>query len=592
MRGGNLRTRNETKGDEPGADLAILTRGEQAELKGAGRLFVVSDAIWIVQAWLIAALAASFVDPDGGAGGFFMMNGHAIWLFPLLVAGLALFRIRLSIKGAKRAAAAARAVKTRVRTQILKAITSASPTAPLPASGAVAAHIGDQVDALGPYLSQFYPQKIRLAFVPLMIVAAVAAVSWLAALALLLAGPLIPLFMALIGMRAKAASEAQQAELTRMSGVLLDRIRGLETIRLFGAIRRTEEHIASVGDAFRQRTMKVLRIAFLSSTVLELFSALGIAFVAVFVGFSLLGDISVGSWGSALSFQSGLFILLLAPEFFAPLRGYAAAYHERAAGLAAEQKLSELYRDIGQQAGLQDNSPAPVQTAGTVAKVECAPSIEFAKVGLTLGARPILSDLTFLIEPREHVLLTGPSGAGKTTILDCLLGLHRPQTGSILIDGRNLDTFELESWRHSIAWIGQAPRLFHGSLRANLLRGNPHGNEADMWEALQIAGARDLVERLPHGLGTIIGEEGFGLSVGEMRRIGVARAAMRKDALLVLADEPTAGLDRETAADVIRGLLDMGQGRTLVAATHDPRFAGRGFREIAIRPVRVTEAVA
>ncbi|MEJ8474064.1 thiol reductant ABC exporter subunit CydD [Roseibium algae] len=565
--------------------LAALIGDEARSLKRAGRLFALSDVIWIAQAWLIASVVADFVVPAAGGAVDFM-----VWMYSLGFVVLAFIRMQLNLRAGKLARQTARAVKSRVRADLLQAISSASPASELPTSGAVAAHVGDQVDALGPYLSNFYPQNVRLRLVPVAIILATAMVSWLAAIILLVTGPLIPVFMALIGLKAKAASEGQQEELVRMSGFLLDRVRGLETLRLFGAVERTRNQIADVGDAFRVGTMKVLRIAFLSSTVLELFSALGIAFVAVFVGFSLLGDVTMGTWGAPLSYTAGLFILLLAPDYFAPLRAYAAAYHDRAAGLAATEKLSALHAEI-----LARSEVMPVHAvskADQQSASETAPSVCFEDVSLCLGARQVLSSVSLRVGAGEAALLIGPSGSGKTTILDCLLGLHVLGAGKILVNDQNMAELDPVAWRQSIAWVGQAPRLFHGSLKANLLRANPGASESDMWEALALAGAVDLVERLPRGLGTVIGEDGFGLSVGEARRVGLARAAMRKDSGLILADEPTAGLDEDTAADVICGLKAMSGGKTLIVATHDPKVMAMTATHIQIRDGSCLEVVA
>ncbi|WP_417684456.1 thiol reductant ABC exporter subunit CydD [Roseibium sp.] len=570
-----------TSEELPETGLAELSSSEKRRLKMAGRLFAVSDLVWIAQAWLIASVVAGMVP-----GTPIVSMASALFPFGELAAVvlLAFVRTRLTLAAGKMAMVAAQAVKTRVRDRLLRAISSASPASPMPSSGEVAAQIGDQVDALGPYLLRFYPQKIRLGIVPPVIALAVLPVSWLAALILMIAGPIIPVFMALIGMRAKAASERQQAELTRMSGFLLDRIRGLETLRLFGAIERTRSQIDAVGEAFRVGTMKVLRIAFLSSTALELFSALGIASIAIYVGSSLLGAFEAGAWGAPLTIQTGLFVLLLTPEFFAPLRAYAAAYHDRAAGLAAKDKLSALYTQISTSSEVAPLAVSIAEPIGSAKAVErrVSPAVSIENASLALAGRPVLRNLSLRIEAGESVLLVGPSGAGKTTVLDCLLGLHRLDSGAVSIGGTATAELDLQAWRNSVAWVGQAPRLFHGSLKANLLRGNPDANEDDMWTALALAGATDLVQRLPRGLGTIVGEDGFGLSVGEMRRIALARAAIRSDAALILADEPTAGLDDETAADVISGLQKLADGRSFVAATHDPKLMAITARQIRL----------
>jgi len=561
--------------DGAGAHTGIGTpsAAEHRQLKAGGLLLAVSDLLWIPQAGLIAlalgtTLTRLHAVPQGGADASVPMN-----LVLLLAAGfvmLAAGRAGLQYVGAELARRAARQVQRRARTELLATAAKTSPAAPFPSSGEFAAQLTEQVDLLGPYCRNYLPQVPRLKIVPLVIVLVTAWHSWLAALILLICGPVIPLFMALIGMKAKAASAAQQEELTRLSGMLLDRIRGLETLELFGALERTRRDIAEAGDRFRKGTMAVLRIAFLSSTVLELFSALGIAFAAVYVGFSLLGDITVGTWGAPFSYTSGLFVLLLAPEFFAPLRAYAAAYHDRAAGLAAQEKLSRLLKECRQDKSLH----AAVRPGGETSACGLldAPSISVEALTLDLSGTRVFEDFDLEISPGETVFLTGASGSGKTSLLDCLLGFHVPRSGKVRIDGRdprNLGRTLLQN----VCWLDQAPRLFHGSLRANLLKGAVHPHtvaDTALWRALSVAGARELVERLPQGLSTQLGEDGFGLSVGEIRRIALARAAMRQDAGLFLADEPTAALDETTAANVIQGLAHLAAGRTTVIATHDP----------------------
>lgn len=589
MTGSAAKGAPDTEGqEEPVAD---LVPAEKRLVRRAGWLLSISDLLWIGQAALLSLVISEFVAGKPQAG-------LLILVAPAAAGFIALAAIRqwLGLRAASAARSAARAVKTRVRTTLLNAIAHSSPAASLPSSGHVAAMLGEQVDALGPYLGNFYPQQFRLKIVPLGILAATLCVSWLAAVILMVAGPVIPLFMALIGIRAKAASQGQQEELTRMSGFLLDRVRGLETLRLFGALGRTEAEIDRVGEAFRTGTMRVLKIAFLSSTVLELFSALGIAFVAVFVGFSLLGSVTAGTWGAPLTFGGGFFVLLLAPEFFAPLRAYAAAYHDRAAGLAAREKLQDLYSGIVAQ-GLQTGSPKGSGKADEEAFVPAprashGPEIRLDHVSVTLGGKSIIRDFSLEIPAGETAILTGPSGAGKTTLLDCVLGLHRPESGRIFIDGRDLLTLDLGRWRQEICWIGQHPRLFHGSLRANLLRADPDASTEDMMQAVRLAGAAGLVESLPRGLETIIGEDGFGLSVGEKRRIALARAALRKTAGLILADEPTAGLDDQTATDVIAGLKKMAAGRTLILATHDPKLMSVPGTRIELDAAHLSEASA
>jgi ATP-binding cassette subfamily C protein CydD len=561
-----------------GLRLGKADAGEANRLRRAGMLLSASDLLWIVQAGLIAWAIGQL--PLAGTPDPVDFPGVAIWFAAAGIVSVAVLRLALQNRSADWTRVVARKIQSRAREDILAQAVSRSPTAEFPSSGAFAAHLTEQVDLLGPYYRSFEPQRVRLRLVPLGILLATACVSWLAALILLVCGPMIPLFMALIGLRAKAASAGQQEELTRLSGMLLDRIRGLETLVVFGALDRTQTQIADAGERFRNGTMNVLKIAFLSSTVLELFSALGIAFSAVYVGFSLLGEFQTGTWGPPLTFAQGLFVLLLAPEFFAPLRAYAAAYHDRAGGLAALEKLDTLF------ATEADDRPGEhSQMWGAEGyRFPAPPEILFRGTTIRAGGRTVFNRLNLRIEAGETVLLEGPSGSGKTTLIDTLLGFHDPVEGAVLLDGR-LTGSCAPDLRRQVIWLGQSPRLFHGSLKSNLKRAAATPDlicEEDYWEALRLAGAEDLVLRLPRGLDTPLGEDGFGLSVGEIRRIALARAAMRKDALLLLADEPTASLDPETAADVISGLKKLTQNRTAIIATHDPNMCRLDGRRIGI----------
>lgn len=496
--------------------------------------------LWVPQAWLLA-------DAVFWLAGSYTLPSQAVML-ALLFAGLGLFRSVLDAWGGRLAFRAARAELSRLRAGTVAALGLRAPLDPtLPPSGEVAGLLAEQAEAVVPYLQRYVPVRWRLMLVPAVILPVVAWHSWAAALILLVAAPLIPLFMALIGIRAKKASEDQLAAVGSMNGLLMDRLRGLSTIRALKAEGRVADRIGTLAADVKRRTMAVLRIAFLSSAVLELFSALGVALVAVYVGFTLLGQIGFGTWGRTLGLADGLFILLLAPAFFEPLRELSAVWHDRASGEAALRALAAL-NDGSLPACAQSTAPAD----GSILRLD---NVAFAYP----GAAPVISAVDLVIRRGEKVALFGPSGGGKSTLLALSAGLLQPDQGTVARDGR-------------IGWIGHRPFMMNGSLAANVTLGRPG-----------LAAGPLLHHLLPfHDPAWRVGEGGAGLSGGESLRLALARAIADPDAALILADEPTAHLDAGTAADVIEALITAAQGRALLVATHDPRLAARMDRVVEV----------
>lgn len=508
---------------------------------------------------------------------------HVAWA-ALLVLVLGVARAGLEACGARLAFRSARAALTQMRTRAAMALSTRSPLdANRPASGAAASAIAEQAEAVVPYLARYTPARQRATLVPLAILGVVLPVSWMAALVLLIAAPLIPLFMALVGWRAKEASAAQMIETGGMNAFLLDRLRGLSTIRALDAVDLTAQRLLANALSVKTRTMAVLRIAFLSSAVLELFSALGVAMVAVYIGFHFLGPLGFGAWGGRLSLGEGLFILLLAPAFFQPLRDLSAVWHDRAAGEAALEALDRLAH---QGLALPDAAVAnPVDQADAN---PCPPpavrgsGLCFRHAG---GDTPILQDFSFAVARGERIALIGASGAGKSTLLALIAGLAPPQAGEIAIAGIPLGAETAADLRRRMAWIGQTPHFFAGSLRANIALGRTGIGAAEIERALAFA----ALERVASDHAGQIGEGGSGLSGGEGLRLALARAAANPHASLILADEPTAHLDAATARDVTAGLLRLAAGRTLIVATHDPALIARMDRVILLDPAMISD---
>ena len=534
--------------------------------------------VWIPQAWCIAVAVGAMSD---GAADMKDIALHGA----LGVLVLGIIRACLASRGERLAFGQARRELSRLRGVAVRALSLNSPLdAMRVSSGEAASIVAEQAEAVVPYFARYQPVQLRVMVVPLVLLVIIARESWLAALALLLAAPLIPFFMALVGWRAQAASEEQMLEQGQMNGFLLDRLRGLTTIRAFDAVDIVATRLRASAEELRRRTMVVLRVAFLSSAVLELFSALGVAMVAVYVGFHLLGDIPFGAWGRQLSLTEGMFVLLLAPSFFEPLRDLASVWHDRASGAAALDALARIGACGRERLG-SESGPA------AVAALPYGPvGVEVAHLAFAYdNARAVLQDFDLAVEPGERIALVAPSGGGKSTVLALLAGLARPDAGVVRIGGVELDDANADALRARMAWVGQQPHVFAGSLGSNVALGRREVSDDDVAAALAIAafpeGKRGLLKRP-------LGEGGLGLSGGEALRLAIARAAASDDCGLVLADEPTAHLDTETADAVMQGLLGLAaRGATLIVATHDERLISRMDRVVAIAaPVREGDA--
>ncbi|MBS0453515.1 MAG: thiol reductant ABC exporter subunit CydD [Proteobacteria bacterium] len=531
---------------------------------GAG-LQVLASLLWIAQAALVAVAVQGMADGHGL---------HAAWAPAGGVLALGLLRAGCEALGSRRVFDQARALLGQLRGELAAGLAARSPLdRARPASGAAASLLAEQADALLPYLTRYQPARWRVQLVPLAILACVLYWSWTAALVLAMAAPLIPLFMAIVGWRAQAASEAQMLEQGGMNAFLLDRLRGLASLRALGAVEATAQRVRATAHNLQQRTMAVLRIAFLSSAVLELFAALGVAMVAVYVGFHLLGQLEFGAWRGRLSLGQGLFILLLAPAFFEPLRELSAVWHDRAAGEAALDAITQ---------SAQDAEPLP---GGVPSQIRWqrgpgqAPGVVLSGVRLSHRSGPqLVADLSLSIAPGERVALFGPSGCAKTSLLASIAGLLPVRGGSIEIAGVAMDEAGAARLRERMAWMGQRPHVFAGTVHGNVALADPDAPQARVQEVIRLAGLERVDQAHP---AAALGEGGIGLSGGETVRLALARLALRADvADLLLVDEPTAHLDSETAQQVSDALVSIARGRTLIVATHDPRLAARMDRVI------------
>lgn len=527
-------------------------------VRRASLLAAVAALLWPVQAWLVALIFAGLLLPTDGASPWALLAGVAL---------LGLVRAGLGYLSEHMVQASARGLVASLRDDVIGTEKSRASGSGLGGAGAVGVLGSTKLDLLIPYLTRYQPARMRVLLVPPVILALSFWHAWAVGLVLLVAGPLIPVFMALVGWAAKEASAKQLAEIGSMNDLLVERFSALPDIRALGAGPWVQVGFAAKADDLRRRTMAVLAVAFMSSTVLELFSALGVALVAVFVGFSLLDVVTFGSWGAPLSPAIGMFLLLLAPDFFQPLRDLAAAWHDKAAADAVADELAEW----------RETSPDERLGAGVMADpLPGAASVQMQALALPSGGH--LPEIH--IQPGETVALVGPSGAGKTTALRLLAGLQTLPGAAINVAGHALTQDNADAWRAHIGWMPQAPHFLNASLRRNIDMGRPDAGCMDA--TLRKAALGEVLATLPQGLNTRLGETGAGLSGGEGRRVLLARAIYARPDIL-LADEPTADLDSGTAEHITAALLaEAARGVTLVVATHDMRLAAQMDRIIRL----------
>jgi len=447
-------------------------------------------------------------------------------------------------------------------------------------TGGLASTLLEQVEALQDFFAFYLPQLALAVMIPVAILAFVLPLSWAAGLLLALSAPLIPLFMVLVGMGAESISQRNFQALSRLSAHFLDVLQGLATLKLFDRSRAERTRVAKFSADYRRQTMRVLRVAFLSSAVLEFFSSMGIALVAVYLGMHYLGYLSFGDYGRPLTLAGGFFILLLAPDFYFPLRELGTHYHARAAAIGASGEIVKVLSDKALR-----SSAGTVRLPTTNAVGVSYQSVHFA---YDAGRLPVLKGVDFELAAGDNVALVGASGAGKTTLLNLLMGFVVPTAGSIRINGIVLDTLSPEHWRRHLAWIGQNPVLFHGTVRENILLGRPAALAAELESAARAARVLEFCRHLPAGLDTPVGEKGFGLSRGQAQRVALARAFL-KDAPLLLLDEPTAGLDTENEQLVLTALDDLSRGRTVLTVTHRLENLRRADHIVVLESGRIVE---
>jgi ATP-binding cassette subfamily C protein CydD len=534
---------------------AEIQRGQKASAVPVG-FGIAQIAAGIGQVFCASRLLAMVLLPATRHGGaiFFSAAG-----FVLLAALRAAALHRAESLAFERGAAARR----RLRTGAVSALLAAGPMALRGRHSAELAAVAvDRVEAMNGLHANWVPATMLAIIGPGLVGLAALAADWRSGGILLVAGLAVPVAMAFAGIGAGLAARRQFVAMTRLQVRFLDRIRGISTIVLAGRTADEAAALAKAADELRARTMRVLRVAFLSSTALDL-AAAG-ALIAIVVRFAsiLHGNLTLA--------PTALFLLLLVPEFFAPLRAFAAVYQDRMAAEAAAEDFCALPALPGAVPAVEIRQ---VNAEGV--------TLAFEDVSFAWESRPVLDDVSFRVRTGEILLLTGVSGAGKSTILDLILGFISPQSGKVTFNGIELQTLIPAARTKMIAWIGQKPMIFNGTIAENILFARPEAGPEQIAEAIRLARLTEVIAALPQGLETRIGEAGFGLSGGQAQRIAIARAFL-KDAPLLLLDEPTAHLDAGVERDILESLKRLAVGRTVIMASHSA-LASEFARETGAR---------
>jgi len=547
-----------------------------------GFLGAVAAAIVITQAVTLAAVLAAAaqgrLDSNALAGFVAAVAARAGWVWLSgVVAARTAARVKLALRGELFAAVGRRGPGWLAGQR----------------AGELATLAGRGLDGLDPYVTGYLPHLVLAVTVPVAVLAQLTLADWPSAVIVALTLPLVPVFGMLVGWQTRVATRRQWRRLSRLGGHFLDMVTGLPTLRVFGRARAQVRAVREMADRHRVATMRTLRIAFLSALVLELVAAVAVALVAVPVGLRLLAG--------GMSLHTGLLVLLLVPEAFAPLRTAGARFHASVEGLTA---LDEAFATLGDPpAGpLTLATPAaPAVPVGPVDRVDpvapgaarpvrSAPLVELADVTVAYDRTVALSGVSLRIMPGERVALIGPSGSGKSTLLALLLGFVRPTAGRVVVGGVDLADADLDAWRRALAWVPQRPHLFAGTLADNIRLGAPDATAGAVRAAVSAAALDEVVAGLPDGLDTVLGERGYGLSSGQRQRVALARAFLR-DAPVVLLDEPTAQLDAASEAAVCEATARLVAGRTTLLVAHRPALLSLADRVVRLVGGRVVADV-
>jgi thiol reductant ABC exporter CydD subunit len=532
-------------------------------------LGLLSALLIVAQAWLLA---------DVVAGAFPSGKGVAQLQTQLIVLlGVVLARAVVAWGAELAASRSSARAKSQLRAALLERLAALGVDSPrtrrTPHRGGQAGELAilatRGIDALDGYFSLYLPQLFLAVIVPLVVLAVVLVEDWISAAIIAATIPLIPLFMALVGATTRERMDRQVRTLERLAGHFLDVVAGLPTLKIFGRAKAQAVAIAEITDRYRRSALAALRVAFLSSLILELVATISVALVAVAIGLRLMSG--------NLDLRSALFVLVLAPEAYLPLRQLGTNYHASAEGMAAAERVFEVIEQPVAPRGVSMDVPNPAQV-GLV--------VEGLRVSYPGRGEPALDGVSLTVEPGEVLALVGPSGCGKSTLLSVLLGFIAPERGSVRVGDVDLAELDPDVWRSRIAWVPQRPHLFAASIAENVRLGRSDASEDEVQAAIAAAGLDDVVAKLPKGVEAVLGDHGAGLSAGERQRVGLARAFLR-DSPLLLLDEPTANLDGQTEHEVLGAVRRLAQGRTVVLVAHRPALLGLADRVLPLASVEV-----
>lgn len=446
-------------------------------------------------------------------------------------------------------------------------------------TGTVATMVLEGVDQVETYIRLILPKTVGVVVVPFVLLVFIFPLDWVSGIIALVAFPFIILYMVILGHTAQDEAAKQHATFQVMSNHFIDSLRGIDTLKLFGRGKAHGASIYEVSERFREATMKTLRVATLSSTVLDLFSTFSLAAVAIMLGFRLVD-------GTLVLFPA-LLVLILVPEYFKPVRDFASDYH---ASLDGKNALITIQQLIGQRD--EDAAARAARANEAVPAWDADARLEVRDLGFSYPDAAVLHDVSFSVQGFRKVGIVGTSGAGKSTLVNLLGGFAAPTEGALVVNGEDAGTLGCAAWQKQVVYIPQNPYLFHATLRENIAFYAPDAAEDDIERAVRVMGLEDVVAELPDGLDTLIGEGARALSGGQAQRIALARALLDPSRRILLFDEPTAHLDIETELELKERMLPLMEGRLVFFATHRLHWTRDMDLVLVMEDGRIVEAGA